>query len=137
MYHVRTILGQERVVDDVGYSHHLFGRVNAWKKAMTVLADDTTADGVNAENEISIPSASLPPQNIMFLDQVDANAMAMARFRLPTDKETFLKMAQKLETMKIFFKGGFDSFFYGNPSGNGIAPVCRGLLFRWSDRIYQ
>ncbi|MDJ0699935.1 MAG: hypothetical protein QNJ07_08775, partial [Woeseiaceae bacterium] len=51
IYHVRTITGNERVVDGVGYSMHLFGRVNAWKKAMTVLADDTTADGVNAEGE--------------------------------------------------------------------------------------
>ncbi|GAB6095516.1 SPFH domain-containing protein [Desulfatiferula olefinivorans] len=98
VYHVRTILGQERIIDDVGYSMYLFGRVNAWKKAMTVLADDTTIDGVNAEGEQSTASASLPPQNIMFLDQVDANAMAMARFRLPSDRETFLKMAHEYRT---------------------------------------
>ena len=73
-YHVRTILGQERVIDDVGYAMHLFGRKNAWKKAMTVVADDTTRDGVNAEGEASVASASLPPQNIMFLDQVDGDA---------------------------------------------------------------
>ena len=69
---------------------HLFGRKNAWKKAMTVLADNTTRDGVNAESEESVASASLPPQNIMFLDQVDADAMATVRFRIPTDQETFL-----------------------------------------------
>lgn len=98
IYHVRTITGQEYVVDDVGYNVYLFGRINAWKKAMTVLADDTTADGVNAEGEQSIASASLPPQNIMFLDQVDANAMATVRFRIPTDSETFLKMAHEYRT---------------------------------------
>ncbi|MCH2189159.1 hypothetical protein MK079_05025, partial [Candidatus Gracilibacteria bacterium] len=27
VYHVRTITGQERVVDDVGYDYHLFGRI--------------------------------------------------------------------------------------------------------------
>ena len=98
VYHVRTILGQERVVDDVGYSLYLFGRVNAWKKAMTVQADDHAVDGINAESEASVASASLPPQNIMFLDQVDANAMATVRFRLPTDQETFLKMAHEYRT---------------------------------------
>lgn len=98
IYHVRTITGSERVVDGVGYSMHLFGRVNAWKKAMTVLADDTTADGVNAESESSTASASLPPLNIMFLDQVDADAMAAVRFRLPTDAETFLIMAHEYRT---------------------------------------
>ena len=98
VYHVRTILGEERVVDDVGYSLYLFGRVNAWKKAMTVQADDHTVDGINAEGEASVASASLPPQNIMFLDQVDANAMATVRFRLPTDQETFLRMAHEYRT---------------------------------------
>ncbi len=98
IYHVRTITGNERVVDGVGYSMHLFGRVNAWKKAMTVLADDTTADGVNAEGEGSTAAASLPPLNIMFLDQVDADAMAAVRFRLPTDPTTFLKMAHEYRT---------------------------------------
>ena len=98
IYHVRTITGNERVVDGVGYSMHLFGRVNAWKKAMTVLADDTTADGVNAESESSTAAASLPPLNIMFLDQVDADAMAAVRFRLPTDETTFLTMAHEYRT---------------------------------------
>lgn len=98
VYHVRTITGQERVVDGVGYSLYLFGRVNAWKKAMTVLADDTTANGLNAEGEASTASASLPPINIMYLDQVDADAMATVRFRLPSDRETFLHMAHEYRT---------------------------------------
>ena len=98
IYHVRTITGTERVVDGVGFSMHLFGRVNAWKKAMTVLADDTTTDGVNAENENSTAAAVLPPLNIMFLDQVDADAMAAVRFRLPTDRATFLTMAHEYRT---------------------------------------
>jgi regulator of protease activity HflC (stomatin/prohibitin superfamily) len=98
IYHVRTITGNERVVDGVGYSMHLFGRVNAWKKAMTVLADDATADGVNAESESSTVAASLPPLNIMFLDQVDADAMAAVRFKLPSDEVTFLRMAHEYRT---------------------------------------
>jgi len=97
-YHVRTITGQERVVKSIGYSLYLFGKKNQWKKAMTVLADTDTADGVNAEGAENVASASLPPQNVTFLDQVDADAMAMARFRLPVDDETFLKMAREYRT---------------------------------------
>jgi regulator of protease activity HflC (stomatin/prohibitin superfamily) len=99
IYHVRTIMGQEKVVSDVGYNAHLFGRYNAWKRAMTVQAviESTRAD-LNAENEASTTSASLPPLNIMFLDQVDADAEATARFSIPTDEESFLEMAHQYRT---------------------------------------
>ena len=50
-YHVRTILGQEKAVNDVGYNMYLFGRYNAWKKAMTVQASDNPTVSVNAEIE--------------------------------------------------------------------------------------
>ena len=36
VYHVRTITGQEHAVSDVGYQFYLWGRWNAWKRAMTV-----------------------------------------------------------------------------------------------------
>ncbi len=99
IYHVRTITGQERVVDAVGYSLFLFGRINAWKKAMTVLADETTANGINAEEGAqNTASVSLPPEKIMFLDQVDARVEATVRYKLPTDSETFLKMAHEYRT---------------------------------------
>ena len=99
IYHVRTILGQERVVDDVGYSLILFGRKNAWKKAMTVMADETTINGISAEDGNSnSASVSLPPEKIMFLDQVSADIEATVRFKLPTDEETFLKMAHEYRT---------------------------------------
>ena len=35
-YHVRTILGEEKMVSDTGYNTYLFGRYNAWKNAMSV-----------------------------------------------------------------------------------------------------
>jgi len=99
IYHVRTILGQERVVDNVGYSLILFGRKNAWKKAMTVMADNTTARGISAEDgESNTASVALPPEKIMFLDQVSADIEATVRFKLPTDEETFLKMAHEYRT---------------------------------------
>lgn len=33
--HVRTIFGEEKVVDDVGYATKWFGRATAWKKALS------------------------------------------------------------------------------------------------------
>ena len=99
IYHVRTILGNERVVDDVGYSLILFGRKNAWKKAMTVMADNATVKGISAEDRNSnTASVSLPPEKIMFLDQVSAEIEATVRFKMPTDKEIFLKMAHEYRT---------------------------------------
>ena len=62
---------------------------------MMVLADDVTADGVNAEADTSTASASLSPLNIMFLDQVDADAMATVRFCIPPDTATFLQLAHE------------------------------------------
>lgn len=100
VYHVRTITGDELVVDSVGYSWKGFGRVNAWKKAITVQAtNEVISDDLeNVESDSSSASASLPTLNIMFLDQVDADAAATARFRLPTDKETFLEMTHEYRT---------------------------------------
>ncbi len=107
VYHVRTILGEERVVDSVGYSYYLFGRVNNWKKAMTVQAvpyQDLDGDGrpdiAQAEGETTggSSSASLPPLSVVMLDQVDSKISATTRFRIPTDRETFLKMAHEYRT---------------------------------------
>ena len=96
VYHVRTITGEEKVVSDVGFNAHLFGRYNAWKRAMTVQAvRDTVMDDLQAEQESARASANLPSLNIMFLDQVDADAEATARFLIPTDREAFLHMAHE------------------------------------------
>lgn len=100
IYHVRTITGQENMVDSVGYRFKWFGRVNAWKKAMTVQAVEHAAyDNLdNAETDTSATSANLPALNVMFLDQVDADTSATARFRLPSDRETFLALAHEYRT---------------------------------------
>lgn len=92
VYHVRTIFGEEKVIDDVGYNTYWFGRIDNWKKAMTVQIID------NREGNAGSTSAVLPPKNIMFLDQVDANVSATVRFRIPTDRETFLTMAHEYRT---------------------------------------
>ena len=94
IYHVRTITGEEKVVSDVGYNSYLFGRYNAWKRAMTVQAV-TGGGNMNAETDSTDMSASVPPLNITFLDQVDADSEATVRFSIPTDKESFLNLAHE------------------------------------------
>lgn len=98
VYHVRTITGEEKVVSDVGYNTYLFGRVNAWKRAMTVQAVSGDIADLNAENDSSDTSAVIPPLSIMFLDQVDANAQATVRFAMPTEREAFLHLAHEYRT---------------------------------------
>lgn len=93
IYHVRTIFGQERVVDELGYSAYLFGSYNAWKRAMTVQATtDAGSPALQSELDSDSTSAVFPPLNIMFLDQVDANVSATVRFSIPSDNETFLRL---------------------------------------------
>lgn len=95
VYHVRTITGEEKVVSDVGFNTYLFGRYNAWKRSMTVQAVKGGSETLNAEQDGVLASAVLPPQNIMFLDQVDADAEATVRFSIPQDEENFLKLAHE------------------------------------------
>lgn len=99
VYHVRTIMGEEKVVDgvaDTGYNTYWWGRYNAWKRAITVQASSkSTEETLNSEAESVSMSASMPRLAITFLDQVSADAEATARFRLPTDRETFLRLVHE------------------------------------------
>ncbi len=99
IYHVRTVLGEEKVVVEPGYKFYPFGRYNAWKRAMTVQAlGSQTNASMQAESESTATSASLAALNIMFLDQVDAHAEATARFSIPSDEESFLQLAHEYRT---------------------------------------
>lgn len=99
IYHVRTVTGNEAVVTEVGYKFYPFGRYNSWKRAMTVQASSDKGDkGINAERDTASASASLPPLSIMFLDQVDAHAEATVRFSIPSDEQSFLKLAHEYRT---------------------------------------
>lgn len=153
VYHVRTITGGEHAVSDVGYQFFFFGRWNSWKRAMTVQAVQGGNDAkVTAEQESSDTSASLPPLNIMYLDQVDADAQATVRFSIPTDETGFLKLAHEyrnpenllrtalipafketlqatasLMSAESYYSGGRTEFNteFENQMGNGIYIVRR------------
>jgi hypothetical protein len=49
--HVRTIFGEEKVVDDVGYATKWFGRATAWKKALSVQSVLTEALAIDDSSE--------------------------------------------------------------------------------------
>ena len=96
IYHVRTLTGNEEVVTEVGYKFYPFGRYNSWKRAMTVQSlQGSSGNAIRAEKDSDNTSASLPPMSIMFLDQVDAHAQATVRFSIPSDSESFLKLAHE------------------------------------------
>ncbi|WP_010322573.1 SPFH domain-containing protein [Marinobacterium stanieri] len=96
IYHVRTVTGNEAVVTEIGYKFYPFGRYNSWKRAMTVQAvSGSSQDAITSEKDANNASASLPPLSIMFLDQVDAHAQATVRFSIPSDEESFLKLAHE------------------------------------------
>ena len=99
MYHVRTILGQEKMVDDVGYNMYLFGRITPWKKSMSIVAKAQYAganedDSSTGEGNTSA-SVILGPVRTIFLDQVDSQISATARFMLPNDEPSFLDIARQ------------------------------------------
>lgn len=89
IYHVRTVMGNEDVVSDTGYKFYPLGRVETWKRAMTVQA---------TSKQLSGSTETLSPLGIRFLDNVDARAEATVRFSIPTDRESFLRLAGEYRT---------------------------------------
>lgn len=62
---------------------------------MTVQASAGEEAAIRAEKDSGTTSVSLQPLSIMFLDQVDAHAQATVRFAIPSDTESFLKLAHE------------------------------------------
>ncbi|MDH0745783.1 SPFH domain-containing protein [Pseudomonas sp. GD03842] len=102
MTHVRTIFGDEKIVDDVGYSTKWFGRATPWKKAVSVqsvLVIDK--DDRNPENDAL--GATIEAFPIVFLGNVDAKVESSARFRLPSGA-AFLTIAQEYRNPDNFIR---------------------------------
>lgn len=92
MYHVTPkILGDETAqAGDTSYHWKGFGKATPWKNAMTVQATETAA----ADSS----SATILPEDVIFLDQVGADAEASVRFAIPQDPTMFLKVAHEYRT---------------------------------------
>ncbi|WP_095092900.1 SPFH domain-containing protein [Pseudomonas sp. Irchel 3A5] len=102
MTHVRTIFGDEKVVDEVGYATKWFGRATTWKKAISVqsvLVVDK--DDSNPENDAL--GATIETFPIVFLGNVDAKVESAARFRLPGG-DSFLTIAQEYRNPDNFIR---------------------------------
>lgn len=98
-YHVRDILGEEHVIEGSGFKLKTFGKVNAWKNALSVQSVIGAEDaGVQAEVDSDVLSATIPAKRIVFLDQVDGQVAATARWKLPDDDQAFLQMVHDYRT---------------------------------------
>ncbi|OLS64624.1 SPFH domain-containing protein [Pseudomonas putida] len=98
MAHVRTIFGEEKVVEDVGYATQWFGRTTVWKRTIGVqsaLQGDTHASGN--------PTVTVGTLPIVFLGNVDAKAEFSTQFRMPTG-EAFLTIAHEYRTPENFLQ---------------------------------
>jgi regulator of protease activity HflC (stomatin/prohibitin superfamily) len=101
-YHVRTILGNEWVFSGgTGYKPYLMGRINEWKRALSVQAISEatgSSDDMDGAEKMKVTSSTLSPQKIIFLDQVDSDATFTVRFRLPSDEVKFLELVHEYRT---------------------------------------
>jgi len=101
--HVRTIFGEEKVVDDVGYATKWFGRATPWKKALSVQSVLTEALAHDENSDNDSLGATIEAFPIVFLGNVDAKVESSARFRLPAGDQ-FLKIAQEYRNPENFIK---------------------------------
>ncbi|CAN7378774.1 SPFH domain-containing protein [Pseudomonas solani] len=102
--HVRTIFGEEKVVDDVGYATKWFGRATPWKKALSVQSVLTEAlNQIDDTSDNDSLGATIEAFPIVFLGNVDAKVESSARFRLPSG-EQFLKIAQEYRNPENFIR---------------------------------
>ncbi|MCV9917919.1 MULTISPECIES: SPFH domain-containing protein [Pseudomonas] len=101
MTHVRTIFGEEKVVEDVGYATKWFGRSTSWRRTIGV---QSALQADNEEgNRSGHPSVTLENLPIVFLGNVDAKAEFSTQFRLPS-ADAFLKIAQEYRTPDNFLQ---------------------------------
>jgi len=101
MTHVRTLFGEEKIVEDVGYATKWFGRSTTWRRTIGVqssLQADSADDARSGH-----PSVTLDNLPIVFLGNVDAKAEFSTQFRLPSG-DAFRKIAQEYRTPDNFLQ---------------------------------
>lgn len=101
--HVRTIFGEEKIVDDVGYATKWFGRATPWKKALSVQSVLIAGNEIDDSSDNDSLGATIEAFPIVFLGNVDAKVESSARFRLPGGDQ-FLTIAQEYRNPENFIK---------------------------------
>ena len=99
--HVRTIGGEEKVVENIGYETKWFGKTTQWKKALSVQSVlDEKRVLENSDDDLSA-NTTIPAFPMVFLGNVDAKVEFSARFKLPSGDQ-FLKIAQDYRSPENF-----------------------------------
>lgn len=98
--HIRTIMGDEKVVTEVGYATKWFGKATPWKQAQT-LQFSIVKDGEQGP-EID-GGVGVDNYKIVFLGNVDGTVEASTRVRMPSG-EQFLKIAREYRTPENFMQ---------------------------------
>ena len=119
IYHVRTIWGDENVIVGTGYKIKGFGYTNAWKQSISVQAVRSQGEfRIQAEQESTMLSASIPSKKVVFLDQVDAVVSASARWQLPSDEPIFLRLAHQYRSPENLLRTELIPAFYETLEAN-------------------
>ncbi|MCG8475460.1 MAG: hypothetical protein MI784_08310 [Cytophagales bacterium] len=84
--------GKKSAVTGEGIQWRGFARITPWQKYIDIKVE---SDGLNSEDIRGI----MRPIPIRFIDQVTANVEVSTRFQLPTDKESFVKMAIEFRSL--------------------------------------
>lgn len=98
--HIRTIMGDEKVVAEVGYATKWFGKATPWKQAQTLQFSivENGKEGPQVDDGVAIDN-----YKVTFLGNVDGVVEASTRFRLPTG-EQFLKLAREYRTPENYMQ---------------------------------
>lgn len=98
--HIRTIMGEEKVIADVGYATKWFGKATPWKQAQTLQFSivENGKEGNSVDDGVGVDN-----YKVVFLGNVDGQVEASTRFRMPQG-EQFLKIAREYRTPENFMQ---------------------------------
>jgi regulator of protease activity HflC (stomatin/prohibitin superfamily) len=96
--------GQRAVINAPGPTLKWYGEVIDFKAVNTVKYTTSKEQEMTTEGKQGTMSAIVPPVGIRFNDAVNADVSFTARFRLPTDKIKFKKMAKEFRSQDNLIK---------------------------------
>lgn len=98
--HIRTIMGEEKVVTEVGYATKWFGKATPWKQAQTLQFSIVREGEQSPEVDGGVGVDNF---KVVFNMNVDATVEASTRVRMPTGDQ-FLAIAREYRTPENFMQ---------------------------------
>ena len=98
--HVRTIMGTEKVLTDVGYDTKWFGKATPWKQAQTLQFSIVNPGDRSPEVDDGL---GVDNYKVVFLGNVDGVVEASTRVRMPVGDQ-FLQIAREYRTPENFLQ---------------------------------